>query len=86
MTLFQLFAFAIGASALLHLFIRPRWLVIGATAIILTLYEIAAMRNALPTAGGASMWPIGAFFVLVSSAAGATIGAFMVSTIRKRKG
>ena len=85
MSLLQLFILASGLGALLHLLIRQPFLVIALTTVALTLYELVTILSAQYRGGGASMWPIAAFFVAVGSAAGAALGVFIVSTIRKIK-
>lgn len=85
MTSPQLFLSAMAIAALLHVPIRQPVLAAAITVVALTLYELTTMLSAAYPGGGASMWPIAMFFVVVFSMAGAAFGVFLVSAVRKRK-
>ena len=81
----QIFFLSFVFGALLHLPLRQPVLPVVLVIAAITIYEVASMLGALYTGGGASMWPIALFFVVVLSTAGATLGVLVVSIVRKRK-
>ena len=81
----QIFFLSFVFGALLHLPLRQPVLPVVLVVAAITIYEVVSMLGASYTGGGASMWPIGLFFVVVLSTVGATLGVLVVSIVRKRK-
>lgn len=81
----QLLAISFVLGVISHLLIKhPLWALVLPVAAVTT-YNIYAMLSATYAGGGASMWPIAAFFMAITSFVGAGVGVFIVFILRKKK-
>lgn len=81
---YQLVAISFVLGVISRFFIKhPVWAAALPVAAV-TLYEVVTILVAPAASGGASMWPIAAFFIVMFSIAGAALGVFLVHLFQNK--